>query len=599
MRNKEEKMIKAGAKEFDKELLELQEEINNVEMQIRVGLAQLILSVADVIDKGLDMVAQLDTIFAMAAFGLKTNGAVPKMQTDGTIDVNGFVHPVLASNDGYSASAAPGQSGHVTPVDLRLSSEQGHRVLVISGPNGGGKTLSMKSFGIVCILAKLGIPIPTARGAKRPRVDFVDSIFLNVGDKQNLMQGESTWTSLLNSCSRMIETVRSKSGQNHLVLLDELGSGTDPEAGGAVAQAILEEFLSVHGCQVVATTHSPRLKALSFDSDQYSCASVLLEMDGVEKYKRPTFRLEYGVIGESYALGAASRCTPKLPDTVLSRASQLLSQHEETNDGINQADYMQALLKSMEEQITRANKERERAENFTHEIQLCREAMVSLASSYETHLERLEQRLEDCYLRLRENKGRTDLEVIGDTLAELRVNKKRIKSQKEILHEKGLMQLPSSYELSVGESVVIIGSGNDWEVSPVQVVADWTKDLTLSRTEVMVQASSSFVDWDDMFADDNPSSLYSARSDRRTWVVQRHELAIWNFDNSWEGNSSVARSTSIANSKQRLKSLLSSLKSDTADSRTALSGPSKPTKIKKSFLSGRARKAATSKKKSK
>ena len=591
-------MIKAGAKEFDKDLLELQEEINNIEAQIRVGLSQLILSVADVIDKGLDMVARLDTIFAMAAFGLKTNGAVPMIQHEGTIDVNGFVHPVLTSNDGYSASAAPGRSGRVTPIDLKLSSEQGCRALVISGPNGGGKTLSMKSFGIVCILAKLGIPIPMASGAKRPRVDFVDNIFINVGDKQNLMQGESTWTSLLNSCSRMIEAVRSRSGESHLVLLDELGSGTDPEAGGAIAQAILEEFLSIQGCQVVATTHSPRLKALSFDSDHFSCASVLLETHGAEKYNRPTFRLEYGVIGESYAIGAASRCTPKLPDTILSRASQLLSQDEENEDGMNRGDYMQALLKSMEEQITRANEERERAENFTREVQLCREAMVSLASSYETHLERLEQRLEDCYLRLREDKSRADLEVIGDTLAELRVNKKRIKSQREILQEKGLMQLPSSYDLSVGESVVIIGSGNDWEASPVQVVADGTKDLTLSRTEVMVQASSSCVDWDDMFADDYSSSLFSARSETRKWVVQRHELAIWNFDSSWEGNSSVApRSTSIDNSKQRLKSLLSSLKSNTADSRTVMSGPSKPTKIKKSFLSGRARKAAISKKK--
>lgn len=600
-------MVKAGAKEFDTEVMALREEIANVEGQVRGGLAQLTLSVADVIDKGLDTVARLDTIFAMAAFGVKTNGAIPKMLEEGTIDIDGFIHPVLSSNDGFSSSATAGQSGHVIPVDLKLTNEQGHRALLISGPNGGGKTLSMKSFGLVCILAKLGIPIPTVPGAARPRVDFVHSILINVGDKQNVIQGESTWTSSLNSCSRMLDTVRCNSADRHIVLLDELGSGTDPEAGGAIGQAILEEFLSVHGCQVVATTHSPRLKTLSFESDNFSCASVLLEIDATATYKRPSFRLEYGVIGESYALGAASRCTPKLPDTILSRASQLLSQNAE-DDGKERGDYIQTLLSSMEEQMKRSQQERKRAEQLTHDIQRCREATISLASSYELHLERVEQRLEDMYGRLRENKSKNDLQVIGDTLAELKLTKKRIRSQKEILEEKGLKPLPLSYALSVGESVVVIESGSDWEVSPVEVVADWTTEPTLSRAEVMVRESSLFTEWDEMFVDDYLDVLpYGVTNETTYRIVQRHELAIWNDDNLWGnqglgGTSSMTKSsTSIPNSKQRLTSLLSTLKTETTKSDSSnipsFGSPKKPTKIKKSFLSARARKAVTNKKK--
>lgn len=604
LRDKEEKMTQAGAKEFDKKALELQEEITTVETQIRVGMAQLILSVTNVIDVGLDAIARLDVVFAMAAFGSKFNGVIPKIMDEGTIDMDGFVHPVLAANDGYSASAMQGQSGHVTPVDLKLSNERGTRALLISGPNGGGKTLSMKSFGLVCILTKLGIPIPTVAGAARPRVDFFDDILINVGDKQNLIQGESTWTSLLNSCSRMIETVRNNAGSSYLVLLDELGSGTDPEAGGAIAQAILEEFISIQGCQLVATTHSPRLKTLSYESDDFSCACVLLEAAEDSKYKKPTFRLEYGIIGESYALGAASRCTPRLPDTIFSRASQLLSQNE-GDDGRIRGDYMQALLGSMEEQIVRAKEERERIEEMAHDLQLCRKAMISLASSYETHLQRLEMRLDDCYLKLRDDENKKDLEVIGETLAELKVTKKRIKSQKELLEEKGLKPLPLSHLLSVGESLVIIGS-DDWDFVTVEVVADSTTDHSLSRTEVMVRAATSFTAWDDMFADDYPSiasgeSAAGGRAEKQ-WVVQRHQLAIWNYESLWGentfGDSSTTKSTSIAHSRQRLTSLLSTLKTGSTESRSVVApGSSKPTKMKKSFLSGRARKAANSKKK--
>jgi hypothetical protein len=147
--------------------------------------------------------------------------------------------------------------------------------------------------------------------------------------------------------------------------------------------------------------------------------------------------------------------------------------------------------------------------------------------------------------------------------------------------------------------VVIIGSSDDWEVSPVQVVADWTTDNTLSRTEVMVRASGSFMAWDAMSADDNPSSSFGL-SETTPWIVQRYQLAIWNYDSLWDdsafGASSMSKSTSISNTKQRLTSLLSTLKTETTDPRPSMPGPSKPTKIKKSFLSGRARKAGTKKK---
>lgn len=591
--------MKAGAKELDQELMALQREIDEVEAQIRIGMAQLILSIADVIDEGLDLVAHLDVIFSTAAFGLRYNGLLPRISDQGIIDCDGFVHPVLLANNGFSAAAiSPGETGYVTPVDLRLSTEQGRCALLISGSNGGGKTLAMKSFGMVCVLTKLGIPIPSKVGAATPRVDFVDHIQINIGDNQDTMEGESTWTSLLNSCSRMIECMKTNSGR-HLVLLDELGSGTDPEAGGAVAQAILEEFLKNTKCQVVATTHSPRLKALSYESDDFSCASVVLTPHSdtphsdSDSYKKPTYRLEYGIIGESYALGAASRCKPKLPDSILSRASQLLSESEE-DEGRGRGDYIQALTSSMETQLQQAEQERAELAQITQDARMCRKAMVALASSYDTHLERLQRRLDDCYLELRNDKSKNDLEVIGETLAELKANKKRIKSERELLKEKGLKVLPSYHNLAIGESVVLIRTDDGWDGLAVEVVADSIIDPTLGETQVMVRVPSSFDAWGDRFTlDDNGTP----ETESIPWIVQRHQLATWDYDSIWEDGSSDSLSsnlgggTSIPNSKKSLTSLLSSLKTE-----SSRGSPGTASALAKKFSSSRARKSAKGKK---
>ena len=590
LRKKEEKLLNKGGKALDREIIAIQNEIDDVQSQIRAGLAQSLISVSGVIDDGMDVLARLDVTFAKAAYGALLNGKIPRVSSEGMISVNGFVHPVLATNDGFSSYACPKESGRVVPIDLKLSSDDGDRTLLISGPNGGGKTLSMKSFGLVSILTKIGIPIPLSQEKGRPRVDFFDFLLVNVGDQQSVVDGESTWTATLNSCASIIEEVKcniTQSSQNsYLVLLDELGSGTDPEAGGAVAQAILEQLMEVPTCQIVATTHSPRLKALSYESARFGCATVLLQDDECSEYKRPSFRLEYGLIGESYALGAASRCTPTLPEAVLKRASQLMTQTLEEGDSAG--EYIRALTNSMEEQVERANKSRIEIEEGTRDTYRCRAAMMSLASSYENHLARLEQRLEDCYQKLK-HQEEDELELVGETLRELRVVKKQILSQRELLKERGLKVIPSSYALRAGESVVVI-TEDGWDGTTVEVIADSSTDDTLAPTEVLVQPASSFLAWDNMFGEDDASS--DPTVERKPLIFQRHELAIWDYDSVWEDDAAMTSSaTSVPDSKRKLNSLLSSLNSNSSPTNER-TGEKKP-KTKKSFLSARARKAAS------
>jgi hypothetical protein len=583
LRKKEQELLNKGGKPLDRSVVETQNEIETTTEEILAGLAQRILNVAVYIEKALCVVGQLDVVMAKAAYGMSLNGVIPLVESDGKIEVEGFVHPILARTV---------QMERVVPVDLYLSSEKGQRALVISGANGGGKTLSMKSFGLASILTKLGLPIPLDKGAKRPRIDFFDEILVNVGDRQSVLDGESTWTSMLNSCASILNTMNSRlmeeGNVNFLVLLDELGSGTDPEAGGAVAQAILEELLT-KPCKIVVTTHSPRLRSMSYNSPDFSCATVLLDNDSSSVFKSPSFVLEYGIIGESHALGAASRSIPSLPPSVLSRASQLMSEVSETNGQGIQEDYILALTKSMEEQRKRAKDATAIAETLVDDAAKCRRAMITLADSYDKHLERQCDKLEDFFQQLQAD-GNSDLELVGATLSELRMVKKKIASQRTLLQERGLKILPISYVLTPGESVVIVAPG-EWEGMTGKVVKAHEIDRMIGQTEVLVVPSNTIHAWDDTCV---PNLVPLPSS---PLILQRHEIAIWDYGSVHDdGSNTLESATSIPNSKQKINSLMTALKSISTKDKVKPSKRSDTRTLGKStFQSSRQRKASKKK----
>jgi dsDNA-specific endonuclease/ATPase MutS2 len=589
LREKETELVKRGGKMLDQDILEIQNEMQDLEEQIRVGCVNQIQSVSAVIDAGLQVVARLDVVFAKAAFGLRLNGRFPEVAKNGRIDVGNFVHPVLLMRD--LEGSFPGVNSlslsNVVPINLHLSSDQGDQALIISGPNGGGKTVAMKSFGIVCILCKLGIPIPVSSPTgKSPRVDFFDNILVEAGDQQSVIEGESTWMAKVNAYASILRLVMNsaESSQTSLVILDELGGSTDPDAGSAVSQAVLEHLLAGDKCRVVATTHLPRLKALSYESPIFGCATVLLQRSDSSEYQVPTFQLEYGLIGESYALGTVSRSIPSMPETVLSRAVELMvsTGEDPTSDSGNrsrEANYISALTSSMEEQLHRANKARSASERSERDSVRCRSALLSLAAAYDNQLAMLERRVEDCYQALRTQK-RDEVEILGDTLAALRVVKKEIRSQQDLLRERGLRVLPVSYQLVAGETVVIVASG-EWDGATAQVLANGAQDKTLSPTEVLVQPSSAF---------NSVNDVYPALCE--PIVFQRHELAIWDYASVWEDDVIKGSTfTSVPDSRRKLSSLLSTLKTKEVTS-TVERGNDKSKRADDSFRSSRARKAA-------
>jgi hypothetical protein len=555
LRFQKSKLLANGAKELDRDMIELQTELDETTSQIQWGLALTLLKANAIIQEGLDSIAQMDILLAKASFGIQYNGKIPIIGNQNKIEVSGFCHPILAS------------SQEVIPIDLLLLEQ---KALIISGPNGGGKTLALKSFGVVSLLAKLGIPIPSSQ--PNPRVDFFDTLHVTMGDTQTLEEGTSTWTSFLTTCSTLLNKLSSQS-QNQLILMDELGhGGTDPTAGGAMAQAILEALMTHPNCRMVATTHSPRLKTLSYSQPQYNCATVLLLPS-----KIPNFQLQYGVIGESYALEAAARISnPALPLFILNRAQQLLTQEDDddisTNENSTNRAYWNALTQSLQDQVQLVSKEHKSLQQHTQDMANLSKAMRSLAASYEQHFSRLESKLEDSYKQLSSQNNKNDLEVVGDTLAQLKVVHKQVKTQSDLLKEQGLRLLPPDYKLAVGESVMII-NGQEVVLGGSTTTVEVVSDEGLGPNQVLVQ--SSFRQWDD--------------EDEGPFVVARHQLAIWDYESAWEDTTTVPKATSTRDSKRRLSSLLSTLKTPTtmATTKASLNSSSKP-----QFTSARERKAA-------
>jgi hypothetical protein len=600
-----EERLKDGVQE-DKKLVELKEEILAKENDIAEGLALVIQRQAATIDDGLNCVAELDVVFAKAAFGIENKGRIPTVRKDGIINVSHFLHPLLLNPK--SNEHSPLTVNDAVPIDLRLSSKKGQRVVIISGPNGGGKTLAMKSFGLVCSLCKIGIPVPT-NSKERPHVNFFDDIFTSIGDQQNVEKGQSTFMAQLSTYSKLITAVQrvdtaAISTPNTLILMDELGMGTEANAGGAIAQAIIEKLLESPSCHIVATTHSARLKTLSFESGEFECATVLLETNslGDASFQKPSYQLQYGVIGESNALGAASRAVPPLPEDVLIRASDLMVTATdastvpvggENSDEISGA-YIQALTASLEKQVQMAHDDATRAAQLANDNRRIQRAMRSMAASYDRHLEQLLDQVQQSYQKLKSQKSM--VEVVGETLAELRVVQKKIRTEQDILRDRGLKIISALHQFTEGEAVMIL-SDNEWNNMNAKVVlldAHQRRLREMGPDDVAVLPEFSWDSASELFSIDNETPV------AKPIIISRYQLALWDYDSVWEDTDEYeprkAAVSGIHGSKRRLHDLLSSIETDSSTTGTRPHPSTARQRItNNSFTSSRQRKAVQQK----
>jgi DNA mismatch repair protein MutS2 len=270
-----------------------------------------VLSRADDLELAVGELAELDAIEARVEFGEIARARVPEISEDGGWTLVGARHPLLDPLLAPLRRRALGETRSerpIVPLDLDLPRER--RLLVVSGPNAGGKTVLLKTAGLFSLLAQSGIPVPAAAGTRLP---LFRSVRAEIGDAQEILSDRSTFSSSMEKLAQVLL----EAGPDTLALVDEIGAATDPEEGSALAAAWLAEYL-VRGGRAIVTTHLSAIK--NFAAAREDAISAAMEFD--ETTGRPNYRVHPGLSGRSRALSVARE--QGMPEAVLSKAQEIL-----------------------------------------------------------------------------------------------------------------------------------------------------------------------------------------------------------------------------------------------------------------------------------
>ncbi|MDD4237890.1 MAG: endonuclease MutS2 [Desulfotomaculaceae bacterium] len=319
-------------------------------IRILAALSDGVSQQVDSISISLDTLAEFDFILAKARYSQRLDAWAPVLQGEAYMDIKQGRHPLL--KDG------------AVPLNLRLGED--FDTLVITGPNTGGKTVSLKTAGLLVLMAQSGLHIPAGDGS---RLGIFRQIFVDIGDEQSIEQSLSTFSSHM---TNIVDIVR-QAGNDSLVILDELGAGTDPTEGAALAQSILEK-LHASGARTIASTHASELKNFAYTRDRVENASV--EFDAVTL--KPTYRLLIGKPGRSNAFEIASRLG--LPEELVVRAREFLTVEQVQID---------ELMRNLERTQQEAETERERAVRLSEEAGLLKEKCVRMENELTQKKEQL------------------------------------------------------------------------------------------------------------------------------------------------------------------------------------------------------------------
>ncbi len=291
----------------------------------------------------LDVLACIDALQARARLSNELDALVPELNDEGRVRVVRGRNPVLALH--FQREGEDETARAVVPLDLELSDEQ--CTLIITGPNAGGKSVAMKTVGVLALMVSCGLPVPAAPGTS---LALFDRLFVDIGDQQSIEQDLSTFTSHLKNLRKMLADADDRA----LVLIDEAGTGTDPAEGGALAQAMLEA-LTERGARTVATTHHGTLKAFAHTHPRVENGSMQFDQATLS----PTYRFQEGIPGSSYAFEIAQRVG--LNDDVLGRARELVGEGKTALEELIAS--FEAQTQALEAELATAREEAKRAEH--------------------------------------------------------------------------------------------------------------------------------------------------------------------------------------------------------------------------------------------
>ncbi len=342
--------------EENNRLVELTEREREEERRVLERLTGLVSDFSSELRTSLEIMGRVDGIFARAEFSKAINGINPIFSSEKAVYLRDAVNPILLS---LYLKAGKGnraeQRERVVPIDVRIDADKS--ILIISGPNRGGKTVALKTIGLLALMCQAGMHIPAREGS---RLSVFDNILAEIGDDQDIAAGLSTFSARLEHLKGIVN----RAGENSLVILDELGTGTDPDEGTSLAMAVLD-YLSDKGSLMAVSTHYQRLKRYSLVNKRAQNASVEFDYEKA----RPTFKLRTGLPGVSHAIEIArdAGIGPEIidkaaaylgkergkPDLVMEKLARLMEEVKEEKEAVTHARGEYELSKKRLEEETK------------------------------------------------------------------------------------------------------------------------------------------------------------------------------------------------------------------------------------------------------
>ncbi|MBR0127734.1 MAG: endonuclease MutS2 [Firmicutes bacterium] len=430
-------------------IVNMNNELRQLELDEKAEVDRILSELSDMVSEAYHdlvnnqkLLLQLDLFMAKGKLSIEMGAEGPEINEEGVLKLRQARHPLIDKDK-------------VVPVDISIG--EGYKTLVITGPNTGGKTVTLKTAGLLSLMAQTGLHIPTAPGS---RVPVYRRVFADIGDEQSIEQSLSTFSSHM---SNIVQIMR-EAGEGCLVLLDELGAGTDPTEGAALAISILEDLARSGACSI-ATTHYTELKKYAISTEGVENASMEFDVDSLS----PTFRLVIGLPGKSNAFEISKKLG--LDGRITDRASELLDSGDLAFEDV---------VSTLEEEKKKAEEERDEAARINAEIKRQKEELdkqeKKLAERREKEIERAREEARDIIREARETaddfkeelKEIARLESLGERTKRFDEGRRKLKSvekknrstiKREVSNE------PVDPEtLHIGDRVKILTLGQNGEI---------------------------------------------------------------------------------------------------------------------------------------
>ena len=430
-------------------IVNMNNELRQLELDEKAEVDRILSELSDMVSEAYHdlvnnqkLLLQLDLFMAKGKLSIEMGAEGPEINEEGVLKLRQARHPLIDKDK-------------VVPVDISIG--EGYKTLVITGPNTGGKTVTLKTAGLLSLMAQTGLHIPTAPGS---RVPVYRRVFADIGDEQSIEQSLSTFSSHM---SNIVQIMR-EAGEGCLVLLDELGAGTDPTEGAALAISILEDLARSGACSI-ATTHYTELKKYAISTEGVENASMEFDVDSLS----PTFRLVIGLPGKSNAFEISKKLG--LDGRITDRASELLDSGDLAFEDV---------VSTLEEEKKKAEEERDEAARINAEIKRQKEELdkqeKKLAERREKEIERAREEARDIIREARETaddfkeelKEIARLESLGERMKRFDEGRRKLKSvekKNRSTIKREVSNDPVDPEaLHIGERVKILTLGQNGEI---------------------------------------------------------------------------------------------------------------------------------------